>query len=202
MPAVTAPPRVTYTDSHTRASRRIGSDAEMEELRHYVELIGSLRPAVVPAGWKPLGEGVSRQALLSPAGWVWKVPLGRLGSEASKREDVYWRMALKHPEFRPHVPHYRVFTPGDHVLIAMELLAMNRGEVLKPSTPETREAILNVRAMAAHIGCDDFHGGNVGWRGDRHPVLLDAGAGSNGRVGQHDGCGTCNEKHYTRKDMP
>lgn len=192
---VLARPRVqtTYTDSHTRACRRLGSQATADSLASYLDgTAGWLSPSP-PDGWTRLGQGVSRVALLGPDGWVYKCPLGPSGSDASQREATYWDMALRHRNFRAHVPHFRLFAVGKYVVIAMEQLAVDRDRVNTP-TAEDRAAVRIVKDMADHIGCGDSHGGNIGWRGDL-PLLLDAGAGTAGHVNGRDGCGECNPRH-------
>ena len=190
-----ARPRVqlTYADSHTRACRRVGSQATADSLASYIDGTASWLSPSAPDGWKRLGQGVSRVALLGPDGWVYKCPLGTIGSDASQREAAYWDMALRHREFRPHVPHFRLFAVGKHMVIAMERLTVDRDRVNTP-TAEDRKIVNHVRDMAEHIGCEDSHGGNLGWRGD-HPLLLDAGGGTSREVMRSYGCGTCNPKH-------
>lgn len=192
---VLARPRVqaTYTDSHTRACRRLGSQATADELTSYIDGTAAWLNPSTPDGWKRLGQGVSRVALLGPDGWVYKAPIGGIGSDASKREAAYWDMALRHQNFRPHVPHFRLFAVGKQTVIAMELLVVDRDRVNTP-TNEDRIAVRAVKDMASHVGCEDSHGGNIGWRGSL-PLLLDAGAGTVGRITDRDGCGTCNPKH-------
>lgn len=192
---VLARPRVqtTYTDSHTRACRRLGSQATADELTSYIEKTASWGAPTTPDGWERLGQGVSRIALLGPDGYVYKAPIGTVGSDASKREAAYWDMALRHQDFRPHVPHFRLFAVGKHVVIAMELLTVDRDRVNTPNREE-RSAVNRVKDMAEHVGCCDVHGSNIGWRGEL-PLLLDAGGGTSGYISRAAGCGTCNPKH-------
>lgn len=176
---VLARPRVqlTYADSHTRACRRTGSQEVADQLD------GFLKDGL-PDGWTKLGNGVSRRALLGPDGFVYKVPF--LGEEhLSLGESTYWAMALRHREWRQHVPHHRLLMVGTIPVIAMELVVMDRDRTKSSSAWRV------IEKMADHIGCGDSHAGNIGWRGNT-PVLLDAGGY---RASKTMGCGTCNPQH-------
>ena len=200
MPTALAPARPvpTYTDSHTRACRRVGSNQEAAALDPLVSAMQDYMPADAPEGWEKLGTGAFRVALRSPAGWVYKVPLGLHGVEASQREVCFWRMALRHQEYRALVPHYRLFEVGGWPVVAMESLTVDRTRANFPQDDEDREKIRELREAAYHVGCGDLHGGNVGWRGD-HALLLDAGGAADARVTKNSGCAHCNPIYEARR---
>lgn len=188
-----ARPKVTYTDSHTRACRRVGSQTMADTLAGYINGVWRWADPMPPDGWQVLGAGATRRAVLGPDGWVYKVLIDRQ-DDASAIEAQYWLMALRHREFRPHVPHFRTFevkvrtASGEKVttVLAMEQLAVN----WRLGSSDEAE---KVRKMASHIGCRDIHGANIGWRGQQ-AVLLDAGSGVNGVISRTHGCETCNPR--------
>lgn len=195
----TARPVVTYTDSHTRACRRVGSQEVAEQLVSVRDELRKNYRAEGPAGWKRLGSGATRVAYLGPDGWVYKIALWGY-DQVNLVETKFWQMGLAHRLYRPAVPHHRLFEVlhgGQAVqVLAMERLTMDEERARREKN--SHPGLKLIHEMGAHIGCVDLHGGNIGWRGD-HPVLLDAGGGTcTNDIARTDGCTDCNPRHHRR----
>jgi hypothetical protein len=190
-PVAPARPALRYTDSHTRASRRTGSPEVAAQLLPLLDDSPNYfryRSDQLPMGWRFLGSGVTRVALLGPDGFVYKVQFF-LDDTANERETLFWKMALRHQQHRRFVPHFRLMEVKRYTLLAMELLEVDRAR-----SQDRKGDIAELRRMARHIGCEDTHLGNIGWRGDT-PVLLDAGNGTDKEMTPAMGCGDCNPLH-------
>lgn len=173
--------QVTYTDSHTRACRRVGSQEVAEQIAGW-----SGDRYALPEGWEFLGAGATRAVALGPDGWAYKVSYAGYG-RVNDIEIKYWARGKAHPEYRNHIPHHRIFEVGRRKVVAMERLTVDRSR----SSADADGQVMSIKRMAHHIGCEDIHMANIGWRGNV-AVLMDAGCGTIEHLSKYDGCVTCN----------
>lgn len=127
-----------------------------------------------PEGWKYINKGCDRSAWLSPSGVVYKVEhrstySSQNESEASRLKEVWKRPPIEGCRF----PKFDIFTVGDEIVIAMEMIDGPRLADYKG--PDYDDLHCLMYDLEDKYGLCDVHDENVLVDEDGILVLVDLG---------------------------
>lgn len=162
-------PSVPFGQYDVDGNYTVPSDSHADErARLHAESVAS-----APDGWRKIGEGIARDAYLSPSGVIYKLPRdGRNSSDQSYSEAV---SADRTGNILPfdgwRIPDVTVFHFGVPI-VAMEYVATG----YSAAGPDAIDHYEKTRDVAAEwFGLSDLHYENVRFDNDGTVVIIDLG---------------------------
>lgn len=204
MATLVRPPRMTnrltwsevrYRYPGTPLAAALGNAQEAELLSYE---LGVNRTK--PDGYEQLGSGAYRTAYWSPdRQTVYKVDHNNRSYETStnQREVFNWRMLLRHPEWRQHVPPFRAYGVTYDYRRGGQLVEQHVLVIAMPFIPEAEQyydkhnhvGVAGACLAASHLRYSDFGGRNLVAVDATTAYLRDLG---NYSVMHRSGCADCN----------